>query len=354
MPLYPLFLKLDDTPCLVVGAGDIGAQKAEGLLQAAAHVVIVALEIGNRMREAIAAHPEQTTVHEREFEPGDCEGMRVVISATGNAAVDDLVYHAAKRARALVNVVDVKERCDFYAGSVVQKGPLAILIGTEGLAPSVARYTRLLLERTLPQELGVLADAMGNRRAQLLQHLPDFVARAKVLAAFVDRTAPRLRPGLDVKEIEAWLEREVLAPASAPEATDDDGHSFLALEIDLDATGSHALGSVVVGGRYFASATVPEGALGDGDVAFLQQCVRDVLTALDRSTTTGEVIVRAHAVEFASAASSATFEPADRVLFAATPDESSSSRSPGADAAPDVKTILDRALAVVVPVLEIA
>jgi len=46
--LFPIFLKLEGQPCLVVGAGDVAESKITGLLEAAAKVRVVAPEATTR------------------------------------------------------------------------------------------------------------------------------------------------------------------------------------------------------------------------------------------------------------------------------------------------------------------
>ena len=48
MSLLPIFLKLEDRPCLVVGAGEIALSKIESLLEAGARVRVVAPEARQR------------------------------------------------------------------------------------------------------------------------------------------------------------------------------------------------------------------------------------------------------------------------------------------------------------------
>lgn len=292
MPLYPLFLKLEGERCLVVGAGEIGAQKAEGLLDAGAALFVVALDVGPRMERAIANASSTCVVDKRAFVPEDCEGARLVISATGDPEVDAVVYDAAKAAHALVNVVDVKERCDFYAGSTVQQGPLSILIGTEGKSPSVARYTRKLLERELPPSLGALADALGARRPALLEAIPDFADRARIMNAFVERAAPRLRPHIDAREIDAWIDAELLGDADRRDAP-----YLLRLELDVTAPDDQTLKAIEIAGLHYSRGHIDVDVLSEGDASFIADQVRTLLRRADALEGASHVCVRAHGIE---------------------------------------------------------
>jgi len=184
MTLYPLFLKLDGQRCLVVGAGNLGVQKASGLLDAGAVVDVVAPDISDGMHELAAQH-DALHLHQRPFVDDDCAGATIVFSATAAPDVDAQVYAAGKSAGALVNVVDVKAQCDFYCGAQVRRGPVQLVIGTGGAAPAIARWLRLFFDDKLPPALGPLASAMGRLREDVLRRHPDFTARARLLSTFV-------------------------------------------------------------------------------------------------------------------------------------------------------------------------
>ena len=49
MDFFPIFLKLNDQTCLVVGGGDVGLRKARLLRAAGAHVTIVSPELSPAM-----------------------------------------------------------------------------------------------------------------------------------------------------------------------------------------------------------------------------------------------------------------------------------------------------------------
>ena len=50
MEYFPLFVKLKEQPCLVVGAGEIAARKIELLSRAGAKITVVAEQIGKTVR----------------------------------------------------------------------------------------------------------------------------------------------------------------------------------------------------------------------------------------------------------------------------------------------------------------
>src|ERR1700716_3712763 len=104
-PFYIACLRLTGRRCVVIGGGDIGLEKVEGLLACDASVTLVAPE----------AHPELMRLAEegsirweqREYEPGDLEGCLIAIAATADTDVNVRVFEDAEARSMLVNVVDV-------------------------------------------------------------------------------------------------------------------------------------------------------------------------------------------------------------------------------------------------------
>ena len=184
-PLYPLFLKLEGKRAVVVGGGPVGAHKAAELARAGALVTVIARVPGDAVR-ALASGCVAVLM-ERAFVAGDTAGAGVVIAATGDPAVDDAVAADARAHGALVNVVDRTDASEFYTGAVVRRGPVTVAVGTSGASPALARKVRERLEQVLPPTLGVLAEALGAARPQLLARFPSIAERARVLDSFVER-----------------------------------------------------------------------------------------------------------------------------------------------------------------------
>jgi precorrin-2 dehydrogenase / sirohydrochlorin ferrochelatase len=142
--LFPMFLKLEDCPCVVVGAGGIAAQKLESLLASGARVRIVAPEASADIQEL--ARLGRVAWTQAEFQDGHLAGALLVIAATGNPAVNQQVYRAARERGVLCNSVDEPERCDFFYPAVVRRGDLQIAISTAGKSPALAQRIRKDLE----------------------------------------------------------------------------------------------------------------------------------------------------------------------------------------------------------------
>ena len=134
LSLFPVFLKLTDRPCLVVGAGRVGEPKIESLLAAGAAVKVVAPEATGAVAQW--ARAGKIDWQARRFEPSDLEGVFLVVVATSSRELNDSVYREAQARGVLCNVVDDPPHCDFYYPAVVNRGQLQIAISTNGQSPA--------------------------------------------------------------------------------------------------------------------------------------------------------------------------------------------------------------------------
>jgi precorrin-2 dehydrogenase/sirohydrochlorin ferrochelatase len=160
---FPAFLDLRGRRCLVVGGGPIGERKVRDLLACGADVVVVSPALTDTLAELAAAG---TVRHRaRRFLKTDARGCALVVAATGQPAIDDAVVHAARRHRALVNVVDRPAACDFIVPSVLRRGALQIAVSTGGRSPALAREIRKQLETTFGPEYAELVEHVGAARA---------------------------------------------------------------------------------------------------------------------------------------------------------------------------------------------
>jgi precorrin-2 dehydrogenase/sirohydrochlorin ferrochelatase len=145
MSLFPIFVKLQGRPVLLVGAGPVAESKVGGLISAGARVTVVAPQATPRIREL--AREATINWRQREFEPSDLEGVALVVAAVP-AHIATRLYHEARSRNILVNSVDDPDNCDFYYPAVVDRGDLQIAISTAGHSPALAQRIRIELLRS--------------------------------------------------------------------------------------------------------------------------------------------------------------------------------------------------------------
>ncbi len=181
---YVACLKLTERRCLVVGAGDIGLEKAEGLLACDADVHVIAPEAGDGIRTLAATGDLELT--ERPFAPGDLEGHFLAIAATSDTDVNIAVFEEAERRSMLCNVVDVPPLCSFILPAIVRSGPIAIAISTAGASPALAKRMKREIGALYGPEHAELATILNDARGWAKATLPTFADRRDFFEAIVN------------------------------------------------------------------------------------------------------------------------------------------------------------------------
>jgi siroheme synthase-like protein len=152
--LFPIFLKLDRLNTLVVGGGNVALEKVSALLRnsPAARVTMVAPMFRSDTLEYLRTFPH-VEICERGFELADLDGRDLVICSTDNRDLHVRIKEICAERHLLCNVADTPDLCDFYLGSIVQKGDLKIAISTNGKSPTLAKRIRAFLEDVIPEEI---------------------------------------------------------------------------------------------------------------------------------------------------------------------------------------------------------
>ncbi|WP_421334103.1 siroheme synthase CysG [Aeromonas veronii] len=165
MDYLPIFCRLDNKPVLLVGGGEVAERKARLLLDAGAHLTVVAPELDPELAELAANGSIEWLAGE--FVPEQLAGKWLVVAATDRREVNALVYQSANQARIFANVVDDPKRSSFIMPSIIDRSPLMVAISSGGKAPVLARLLREKLEALLPQHLGAVATFAGSLRERV-------------------------------------------------------------------------------------------------------------------------------------------------------------------------------------------
>lgn len=190
---YPAMLDLAGRDALLVGGGEVAAQKARPLLDAGVRLRIVAPALTASLRACVDAG--EARWEEREVRPGDVAGAAVVVCATDRRAVNRTVYEEASAAGIPVNVVDDPELCSFIVPSVVRRGPLQVAISTGGRSPAFAKFMRHRLEEAIGDEYGALAELAGRMRDRAREAGVGYEDRDRIAAEALPRLLDLLRAG---------------------------------------------------------------------------------------------------------------------------------------------------------------
>ena len=183
-PFYIACLKLTGRRCVVVGGGEIGLEKVDGLLACDARVVVVAPVLNDALARLASEGSIEWT--EREYETGDLEGTFMAIAATDDTDVNIAVYDDAERRAMLVNVVDVPPLCNFILPAIVRTGPLAIAISTAGASPALAKRMKAQIADEYGEPYARLAILLNEVRGWAKGTLPTYQDRKAFFEAIVN------------------------------------------------------------------------------------------------------------------------------------------------------------------------
>ena len=205
-PFYIACLKLSGRRCLVVGGGEIGLEKVEGLLACDAAITLVAPEAHPALTE-LAAEGSITWVR-RAYESGDLDGCLIAIAATDDTDVNIAVYDDAERQAMLVNVVDVPPLCNFILPAIVRTGPLAVAISTAGASPALAKRMKREISELFGDAYADLAVMLNDVRGWAKGTLPTYQDRKVFFESIVngDPDPIELLRGGDAAGVRALIE----------------------------------------------------------------------------------------------------------------------------------------------------
>jgi uroporphyrin-III C-methyltransferase/precorrin-2 dehydrogenase/sirohydrochlorin ferrochelatase len=165
MDYLPIFYKISQKQCLVVGGGDIALRKINLLLKSGARVECVAPDYCQALLD-LSDHDALSLI-ERGFEEYDIKKQALIVSATDDKTLNAKVSRLAQIANIPVNVVDAPDLSSFIMPSIVDRTPLLIAISSGGKAPVLARIVRAKLETTIPGAYGKLAEIAGEYRQKV-------------------------------------------------------------------------------------------------------------------------------------------------------------------------------------------
>ncbi|MBD1391875.1 TSUP family transporter [Mucilaginibacter glaciei] len=177
--LFPVFLKLDNLHTVVVGGGNVGLEKLTAILTNSRNAAVTVISKTFLPQvHALAADYPQLNIIQKAFVDTDLDSADLVIAATDDSELNHYIRQSAHDRKLLINVADKPDLCDFYLGSIVQKGDLKIGISTNGKSPTVAKRLKEVLNESLPAELDTTLQQMSAIRNTLSG---DFAYKVKEL-----------------------------------------------------------------------------------------------------------------------------------------------------------------------------
>ena len=183
-PFYIACLKLTGRRCVVVGGGEIGLEKVDGLLACDGDVTLIAPEAVAELQAL--AREGSIRWERREYDPSDLDRAFLVIASTNDTDVNIRVYEDAEARAMLVNVVDVPPLCNFILPAILRTGPLAIAISTAGASPALAKRMKAEVAELFGEEYATLAVLLNDVRGWAKGTLPTYQDRKAFFEGIVN------------------------------------------------------------------------------------------------------------------------------------------------------------------------
>lgn len=158
---------------LIVGGGNVAAQRIVSLKIADAAVTIVSPEQGLHPEVRYRIENNEVSWKNRNFQDEDLDKVDMVLTALDDHEESLRIGHLCREKRIPVNVADVPPMCDFYFMSQHRDGPLQIAVSTNGQGPKMANMIRVTAAKALPEDMGATIEKMGKLRAKVREWEPE-------------------------------------------------------------------------------------------------------------------------------------------------------------------------------------
>lgn len=204
MKYYPVNLDIKDKNCLVIGGGSVGTRKVKTLLECDAIVTIISPVVTKEIQEL--SDNGSIKLKKRSYRRSDInEKTFLVIGATDNDNLNQLIRKDAKRFNLLCNIADCPEICNFILPAIVQRGDLIITISTSGKSPAFTKKLRQHLEKEYGDEYVEFLQLMGAIRKKLLKSKHESEVHKHLFEQLIDRGLIEMIKNEKKKEIDVLL-----------------------------------------------------------------------------------------------------------------------------------------------------
>jgi len=156
-----------DRTAVIIGGGEQAAQKARLLIRTDARLVIMAPDLDDELA-ALTADGRARHVP-RVYDETEVDRAFAVFCASGCVGVDAWVASRVTARGGVANVVDKPKLCSAITPSLVDRDPLVVAIGTEGVAPVLGQRVKTSVETSLEPDLGSFLAGLRELRPKMME-----------------------------------------------------------------------------------------------------------------------------------------------------------------------------------------
>lgn len=178
MNLFPVQLNVRGRVCIIVGAGNVAARKAQSLIECGALVTVIAPDAVDRVCQL--AEEGRVTWRQEAYDAGHLAQAFLLFAATGSRAVNTQAMEDARALGILACDVSAPDTGDFVSPSVLRRGDLTLTVSTQGGSPTLAALVREDLAALFGPEWDGLTQIIGSLRS-VIQGAGDEHARRQAV-----------------------------------------------------------------------------------------------------------------------------------------------------------------------------
>ncbi|WP_320008232.1 bifunctional precorrin-2 dehydrogenase/sirohydrochlorin ferrochelatase [Maridesulfovibrio sp.] len=168
MTYYPIFLKVKNRKCLLVGAGAVGIRKLKSILACKPEQVTV-LDTAEPGPELLEISRDQRVIFkQRHFQDSDLDNVFIAFACTNNAELNRRMSDLCMKKNILCNIADFPEGSNFIVPSVIRQGDLTLAVSSGGSTPALTKRIRSELQEIFGPHYAAFITLMGRIRPLVL------------------------------------------------------------------------------------------------------------------------------------------------------------------------------------------
>jgi precorrin-2 dehydrogenase / sirohydrochlorin ferrochelatase len=190
MPTLALNIRMNGKLAVIIGGGAVAIRKIRTLLAAGAHVKVVSMAICSEIR--LLQGSGMVSVRVGPYAATDLDNAFLVIAATDDITVNELVRDEAQKRKILVAITDNPSAGDCTFPAVLRRGDLDIAVSTGGRCPTFAVDVRDYIAGNIGSEYGTILEQIAAEREKLLTNGSPGTYNTQVLRSLANRLITEL------------------------------------------------------------------------------------------------------------------------------------------------------------------
>ena len=200
VPLYPVFLSLKHTACLIAGFGRVGKRKLAGLIPSAP----LSISIFDPFADAPEFSGSNIIFYNRPCSRDDIKKATLVF-ACADENENARIAAICEESRILCDAASDPGRGSFIVPAVARVGDLAVAVSTSGGSPAFARKMKTELRDWLKSRYRT-AKLLKALRPLILMEIGEQSEREKIFYDLIESPLPELLDGDSIANRAACLD----------------------------------------------------------------------------------------------------------------------------------------------------